>query len=406
MTRFVHVDKINVSIWGRRVGSLVAAPQRGVYAFRFERGFLSSGIEISPIMMPLRREPYVFPELPRSAYSGLPPVFADSLPDAFGRGLVDRWLVEHGIARNEITPLDELAYIGHRGMGALAYEPDRGPSGRPTAIDLRTLAESARRAVNGELDDMDEDEALRTIIRLGSSAGGAQAKAVVGWNRKDGRFQIGDRDLPPGFEHWIVKFTPPEYPWRGEREFAHYEKAVAAGIRMSESRLCEVDGVKHFMTRRFDREDGCRHHILSLSAMVHLPAETPMEYRRYEQLFIAADSLNLPYEDREELFRRMAFNVLCGEFDDHPKNFSFMLKEGDAWRLAPAYDLTGSDFPSADPWHAHVGTHNMSVNGRFAGITERDLLTVADRFGIGTAKGILENDMWRSITYPGARNEV
>lgn len=387
--RFVHVGKINVSLWGRRVGSIVTAPQRDVYAFRFEREFLSSGIEISPLMMPLRREPYVFPDLPHSAYSGLPPVFADSLPDAFGRGLVDRWLVEHGIARNEITPLDELAYIGSRGMGALTYEPDRGPSGRPTAIDMRTLAESARRAVNGELDGMEEDDALRMIIRLGSSAGGAQAKAVIGWNRTEGRFLIGDRDLPPGYEHWIVKFTPREYPWRGEREFAYYEKALTAGIRMSESCLYEVDGIKHFMTRRFDREDGRRHHILSLSGMVHLPAETPSEYRRYEQLFIAADSLGLPYEDREEIFRRMAFNVLFGESDDHPKNFSFMFKEGGSWRLAPAYDLTGSDFPSADPWSAHAGMHNMSVNGRFSGITEDDLLTVADRFGIGTAKGLL-----------------
>ena len=160
---------------------------------------------------------------------------------------------------------------------------------------------------------------------------------------------------------------------------------------MSESCLYEVDGVKHFMTKRFDREGGRRHHILSLSGMVHLPAETPSEYRRYEQLFIAADLLGLPYEDREEIFRRMAFNVLSGECDDHPKNFSFMFKEGGGWRLAPAYDLTGSDFPSADPWSAHAGTHNMSVNGRFSGITGNDLLMVADRFGIGTAKGVLSS---------------
>ena len=146
MTRFMHVGKINVSLWGRRVGSLVPAVQRGVYAFRFEREFLSSGVEISPLMMPLRREPYVFPDLPRSAYSGLPPVFADSLPDAFGRGLVDHWLVEHGMERGEITPLDELAYIGSRGMGALTYEPDRGPGGQPTAIDMRTLVESVERS--------------------------------------------------------------------------------------------------------------------------------------------------------------------------------------------------------------------------------------------------------------------
>ena len=389
MTQFTHVGKIYVSLWGRRVGSLVPAVQRGVYAFRFERAFLSSGIEIAPLMMPLRREPYMFLDLPRSAYSGLPPVFADSLPDAFGRGLVDRWLIEHGMARGEITPLDELAYIGSRGMGALTYEPDRGPGGQPTAIDMRTLVESARRAVNGELGTLGEEDALRMIIRLGSSAGGAQAKAVVGWNRTTGRFMLGDRDLPADYEHWIVKFTPPEYPWRGEREFAHYEKAIAAGIRMSESRLCEVDGLKHFMTKRFDREGRQRHHLLSLSAMIHLPAETPPEHRRYEQLFIAADSLGLPYEDREEIFRRMAFNVIGGEFDDHPKNFSFVLKEGDRWRLAPAYDLTGADYPSSDPWSAHVGTHNLSVNGRFSGITTEDLLTVADRFGIGTAKRVL-----------------
>lgn len=389
MKSFVHVGKINVSLWGRRVGSLVAAPQRGVYAFRFERGFLSSGIEISPLMMPLRRDPYVFPDLPRLAYSGLPPVFADSLPDAFGRGLVDRWLEEHGLARGDITPLDELAYIGSRGMGALTYEPDRGPGGRPSAIDMRTLTESARKAVNGELQGMEEDDALRAIIRLGSSAGGAQAKAVVGWNRAEGRFVFGDGDLPPGYEHWIVKFTPAEYPWRGEREFAHYKRALAAGVRMSESRLCEVDGISHFMTKRFDREDGRRHHVLSLSAMAHLPAETQPEHRRYEQLLVAADSLGLTYEDREEIFRRMAFNVICGEFDDHPKNFSFMLREGEGWRLAPAYDLTGADFPPEDPWSAHVGTHNLSVNGRFSGITEDDLLTVADRFGIGTAKSVL-----------------
>ena len=389
MIGFAHVNRINVSLWGRRVGTLVPAPQRGVYAFRFDRAFLTLGIEISPLMMPARREPYLFPDLPFPAFSGLPPVFADSLPDAFGRGLIDHWLVEHGIERGSITPLDELAYVGRRGMGALTYEPDLGQGGRPTAIDMRMLVESARRAVNGQLSGMEGDEALRVIIRLGSSAGGANAKAVVGWNRTENRFLIGDRDLPTGYEHWIVKFTPKECPWRGEREFAHYRKALAAGIRMSESRLCEVDGLNHFMTRRFDRENGRRHHLLSLSAMLHLPFSAPSEHRRYEQLFMAADQLGLPYEDREELFRRMAFNVLGGEFDDHPKNFSFLLKEGGEWRLAPAYDLTGSDFPSADPWSAHTGTHNLSVNGHFTAISDDDLLTVADRFGIGTAKGIL-----------------
>ena len=389
MTVFRHVSRINVSLWGRRVGTLVEAPQRGVYAFRYEKGFLSSGIEISPLMMPLRAEPYVFPDLPRSAYEGLPPVFADSLPDTFGAGLIDHWLGEHGLAREEVTPLDRLAYLGRRAMGALSYEPDRGPGGRPTALDMRGLVESARRVLNGELVSSHGEDALREIIRLGSSAGGAQAKAVVGWNRAKNAFLIGDRDLPEGYEHWLVKFTPTDYPWRGEAEYAQYERARAAGIDMSESCLYELDGIGHFMTRRFDREGSRRHHLATLSALAHLPAETPVEHRRYEQLFVTADELGLGYEAMEQLFRRMAFNVLMGEFDDHSKNFSFILKEGEGWALAPAYDLTGSRFPSEDPWSAQTGVHQLSVNGKRRDISEADLLTVADRFGIGTARRVL-----------------
>jgi len=389
MMVFKHVSRINVSLWGRRVGVLVAAPQRGVCAFRYEKGFLSSGLEISPLMMPLRAEPYAFPDLPRSAYGGLPPIFADSLPDTFGTGLIDRWLRTHGLSRDEITPLDRLAYLGRRTMGALVYEPDRGPGGRPTAIDMRHLVESARKVLNGELAASNGEDALREIIRLGSSAGGAQAKAVIGWNRATNAFLLGDRDLPEGYEHWMIKFTPADHPWRGEIEFAHYRKARAAGLEMSESCLYELDGLKHFMTKRFDREGTTRHHLATLSALVHLPAETPREYRRYEQLFVTADELGLGYEAREQLFRRMAFNVLAGEFDDHTKNFSFLMREDGHWELAPAYDLTGSDFPREDPWNAQVGVHQLSVNGKFVDIADADLLSVADRFGIGTAKRVL-----------------
>lgn len=389
MTAFRHVTRINVSLWGERVGTIVAAPQRGVYAFRFEKKFLKSGVEISPLMMPLRAEPYAFGDLPRAAYEGLPPIFADSLPDTFGTELIDHWLKEHGLSRDEISPLDRLAYLGRRTMGALTYEPDRGPGGRPTAVDMRNLVDSARRVLNGELAAAHGEDALREIIRLGSSAGGAQAKAVIGWNRTENAFLLGDRELPEGYEHWIVKFTPADYPWRGEAEYAHYRQALAAGIEMSESCLYELDGLKHFMTRRFDREGSLRHHLATLSAMAHLPAETPQEHRRYEQLFVTADELGLGYDAQEQLFRRMVFNVLTGEFDDHTKNFSFRLKQGGAWELAPAYDLTGSDFPSEDPWSAQAGVHQLSVNGKRREITDEDLLAVADRFGIGTAKRVL-----------------
>ena len=389
MTGFRHVTRINVSLWGERVGTIVESPQRGVYAFRFEKKFLKSGVEISPLMMPLRAEPYAFGDLPRAAYEGLPPIFADSLPDTFGTGLIDHWLKEHGLSRDEISPLDRLAYLGRRTMGALTYEPDRGPGGRPTAVDMRNLVDSARRVLNGELAAAHGEDALREIIRLGSSAGGAQAKAVIGWNRTENAFLLGDRELPEGYEHWIVKFTPADYPWRGEAEYAHYRRALAAGIEMSESCLYELDGLKHFMTRRFDREGSLRHHLATLSAMAHLPAETPQEHRRYEQLFVTADELGLGYDAQEQLFRRMVFNVLTGEFDDHTKNFSFRLKQGGAWELAPAYDLTGSDFPSEDPWSAQAGVHQLSVNGKRREITDEDLLAVADRFGIGTAKRVL-----------------
>ena len=390
MPSFAHASRIFVSLWGRRVGIIVPAPRAGVFAFRYDPTFLASGIEIAPLAMPLRREPYAFPDLPKDDFGGLPPVFADSLPDAFGAGLVDFWLAERGLERRDITSLDRLAYIGRRGMGALCYEPERGPRALPAALELRALVESARRAANGELASLAGDEALRVIVRLGSSAGGAQAKAVVGWNRADGRFVFGDGDLPEGFGHWIVKFTPKEYPWRGEREFAVHEAAVAAGIRMAEACLVEADGIRHFATRRFDRDGSRRHHMLSFAALAHVPPGAPPEHRAYERIFVAADELGLPWEDREEFFKRMAFNVLAGEFDDHPKNFSFLLREGGVWRLAPAYDLTGSDFPPEGPWSAHGGVHQMSVCGKFSGIGEDDLLRVADRFGIGTAAAVLE----------------
>ena len=389
MPGFKHVARINVSLWGRRVGAIIPAPQRGVYAFKYEKAFLQAGLEIAPIMMPLRAEPYAFADLPQSAYGGLPPIFADSLPDTFGTGLIDAYLREHGLPRDEITPLDRLGYLGRRTMGALTYEPDRGPGGRPTALELRNLAEAARRVLNGEPYGKDGLESLRDIIRLGSSAGGAQAKAVIGWNRADDTFLLGDRDLPEGFEHWIVKFTPPDYPWRGTKEYALYRKALDAGVEMAESRLVEVDGLRHFMTKRFDREGGRRLHLATLSALAHLPAETPAEHRRYEQLFIVSEELGLPYGAKEELFRRMAFNVYSGEFDDHSKNFSFLMAEDGEWRLAPAYDLTGSDFPRVDPWSAQAACHNLSVNGKRTEIKDEDLLAVADRFAIGTARKIL-----------------
>lgn len=391
MAEFRHVKRVMVSLWGQRVGTIVSSGLREeTYAFQYERKFLKSGIEISPLMMPLRREPYAFGDLPRGDYAGLPPAFADSLPDAFGRGLIDCWLESRGYVRSEITALDRLSYIGRRAIGALTYEPDHGPGGRPAAFEMRKLVDAARQAANGELADLDGAEALRAIIRIGSSVGGAQAKALVGWNRSTDQFLFGDRDLPEGFEHWIIKFTPKEYPWRGKTEFETYRKAREAGINISECALYELDGLGHFMTKRFDRDGLRHHHVLTLSAMAHFPMAVPVEFRTYEQYLATVDALHLGYEAMEEAFRRIVFNVGIDECDDHTKNFAFMLKEGGEWELAPAYDLTGSKFPSDDPWSAHGGRHQLSVNGKQSNITDDDLLEVADRFAIGTGARVLK----------------
>ena len=198
------------------------------------------------------------------------------------------------------------------------------------------------------------------------------------------------------YEYDEVKFTPEEYPWRGEREYECYLKAKAAGLQVSESVLYELDGRRHFMTKRFDRDGVTRHHVQTLSAMAHFPMSVPLENRTYEQLMVTIDELGLGYDAREEAFRRMAFNVYADECDDHTRNFSFLLRESGAWELAPAYDLTGSDFPSDDPWSAHGGHHQLSVNGKFSKITDDDLLTVADRFAIGTAPKVLKRvkEVW------------
>lgn len=393
--RYSPVTVLGVYLWGHRVGA-IAPGNGGYYAFEYDPEFFSTGIEISPLLMPTSKGvgPHVFPHVNRVDFSGLPPVFSDSLPDAFGNGLINEWMRANGIAWERITPLDRLAYIGSRGMGALTYEPERGPrASKPVAMDMRKLVEDARKAMNGQLSKLGEPDALRLIIRVGTSAGGGKSKAVVGWNRETGQFVAGDRDLPEGFEHWIIKFTPPDMPYRGPCEYAVYEKARAAGVQMADSCLYELDGLKHFMTRRFDREGATRHHVQTLCAMRGLPLDASGSRYSYDQLFMTAEELGMSYEEKEELFRRMAFAVYADESDDHSKNASFLLKEGGRWGLSPAYDLTGGAPPEAeevgDSWCGWHNFHAMLINGKQSNITDADLLTVADRFAIGTAKKVL-----------------
>jgi serine/threonine-protein kinase HipA len=390
------VKAIEVRAWGRRVGAVALDTRLGYYAFEYTPSFIKTRIELAPLTMPLAQatEPFVFTDLPELTYRRLPSLLADALPDEFGNALIDGWMAAKGVERSNITPLDRLAYMGKRGMGALEFHPIRSPaSAGTTAVSLAGLVESARRAVRGEIgSDHLAGAALAQIIKVGTSAGGARAKAVVAWNPTTQEIRAGQFDVEPGFEHWLLKFDGlgPDRELGGTQdygriEYAYHRMAGAAGIAMSPCRLLEENGRAHFMTKRFDRDDNRKHHSQTLCAMVHLAYRQKASHD-YNQLFQAIVRLQLGYEALEEAFRRMAFNVMAANCDDHTKNVSFLLPEGADWTLAPAYDVTHAHNPQGE-W---TNQHLMSVNGKFTGIERADLLAVADRFGIGTAAKALK----------------
>jgi len=387
---FKHASIINVHMWGHLVGRMARDPNSGFYAFRYDEAFRRLGIEPSPLHMPTGVErSFIFPNLSESTFRRLPALISDSLPDRFGNALIERSLADYGILKSEITPLDRLAYIGSRAMGALTFQPALRERKSATAIELKELVEEARRAVGGELDD---SNGLQHIIAVGISAGGARPKAVVCWNPTTEKFIPGQFDAPKGYEHWLLKFdgieNGPMEEARNEGciEYAYYLMAQSAGIRMSECRLHREGGRAHFMTKRFDRgPQGIRHHVQTLCAMDHMDLAQMGAYS-YTQLFDVIQKLGLPEESLQEAFRRMVFNVAACNMDDHTKNTSFLLKEEGNWELAPAYDLTFAYSPNGK-WNYQ---HFLSVNGKSGEITRKDLLADAERYSIQGAKGILD----------------
>ena len=395
LAAYRHVDRVEVFLWGQLMGAVALDPAYGYYAFAYAPEFISSGVQPSPLQMPLNNgDALLFLELPPETYRRLPALLSDALPDDFGNALINRYMAERGIEAAQVTSLDRLAYMSNRAMGAMTFKPARGPANtKPTAIELNRLVSAARGAVSGTIDDDDHTSAaLRSIIEVGTSAGGARAKAVIAWHPQTQEIRSGQLDAPAGFEHWLLKFdgmgrdselgAPGGY---GRIEFAYYLMARAAGMAMTDCRLLEENGRAHFMTRRFDREGAVtRHHMQTLCALNHL------DYRKkgtnsYAQLFTTMSALKLPYEQVEEAFRRMVFNVMGRNCDDHTKNFSFRLRQGAAWELAPAYDVTFAHNPAGE-W---TNQHLMSVNGKFKDFMQQDLLTVADRFGIGSAPRVI-----------------
>jgi serine/threonine-protein kinase HipA len=403
------VDVIEVRCWGSRVGALALDTASGFYAFEYDSGWVRSGIELAPIALPMAggAGPYVFPTLPVDTFRKLPALIADSLPDDFGNALTTAYLANEGIRAEEITPLDRLAYLGTRGIGALEFHPIRGPrTRRATAIELSELVIAARSALAGEIGTAAGiTDALKHLIAVGTSAGGARAKVVVALNSATGELRSGQVPADPGFEQWLLKFdgvgSDPDLGSTGDFgriEYAYHRMAVAGGIEMTDCRLLEEGGRAHFMTRRFDRRaDGRKVHSQTLCAMSHLDFRQ-IGVHDYSQLFLLLDQLELGPETRADVFRRMTFNVAAAICDDHTKNFTFLLPEGEAWRLSPAYDVTHAYAPDSKWTRQHL----MAVNGRSVGIDRIDVMEVGDRFAVPAASDIVEQVLetvaeWRAF---------
>lgn len=394
--RYRPVQRVEVYAWDHFVGAVALDPKLGYYVFAYDKDFGRTGIQLAPIHMPAdgSEHLFVFTDLPEATYRRLPSALADALPDGFGNALIDKYMAERGLAKSSITALDRLAYMGERAMGALEFKPARGPRTKnPTALEMGELVSMARKVVAGNLEDeSDAQAALRSIIEVGTSANGARAKAVIGWNRRTSEVRSGQFALLPGFEHWLLKFDGIGEDRElghsqdfGRIEYAYHLMAKQAGIDVPEARLLEENGRAHFMARRFDREDdGTKHHLQSLCAMDHLDFKKKSA-NSYEQLFMTMRRLKLGHSADVEAFRRMALNVMGRNCDDHTKNFSFLLRKGGAWELSPAYDVTFAHNPKG----AWTNQHLMSVSGKFSEITRADCLDLANRFGIGEANSIL-----------------
>lgn len=384
MTTFAEVR-----LWGTMIGAVSLEEGDHVASFEYTPQFTRSGIELSPLQMPLSRRLYRFPALPREAFHGLPGLLADSLPDRFGNALIDAWLARQGRSPESFNAVERLCYTGARGMGALEFVPALGPRAhRSEAVDVQKLVELAseilthRDTLSVSFAGDEAQEGLRRILQVGTSAGGARAKAVIAWNPRTNEVRSGQLDAPEGFEHWLLKFDgvrtnrdkeledPRGY---GAVEYAYALMAKAAGITMSPCRLLEENGRRHFMTRRFDRTPGGdKLHMQSLGALAHFDYNVPGAHS-YEESFMVARRLGLSIDTVQELFRRMVFNVVARNQDDHVKNIAFLMDRRGRWTLAPAFDITYSYQP-AGRW---TGRHQMSLNGRREDFAWHDIKAAA-----------------------------
>src|SRR5277367_794784 len=383
-----------VRLWGRMIGAVSMEEGARIAAFQYDPAFLDSGIQLAPISMPLARRVYQFLSLAEVSFHGLPGLLADSLPDKFGNALIDAWLATQGRRSENFNAVERLCYIGVRGMGALEFAPARGPPLRRSAkvqvdelVKLASEVLTHRTSLQVSFAPGRRHEGLQEMLRVGTSAGGARAKAIVAWNRNTNEVRSGQVKAPAGFDYWLLKFDGVSANKDKELddpkgytviEYAYALMAADAGIEMSECRLMEEGGRRHFMTRRFDRlSDGGKLHMQSLAALAHFDFNAAGAYS-YEQAFDVIKRLGLSMRAREQQFRRMIFNVVARNQDDHVKNIAFLMDKAGIWSLSPAFDVAYAYNPTG-LW---TSRHQMSINGKSDEFTQEDFEAVAQVAGL------------------------
>jgi len=391
-----------INIWNQRVGAVAWNHESRLGSFEYDPAFVDHSWDIAPLMMPLkdaRGKVFSFQDLRDSnTFKGLPGLLADAIPDKFGNALINAWLTRNGRPSNSMNPIEILCFIGKRGMGALEFEPVNPMSdGGATKIELEDLISVAQEILSGRAAlktslAEGKEKALHDILKIGSSAGGARAKAMIAYNPISKEVRSGQSTAPDGFSHWLIKFDGVSDAQSGINvgygsvEMAYYLMAKEAGIDMMESQLLEENGRSHFMTRRFDREgkDG-KLHVQSLCAMAHFDFNDILSYS-YEQLFEVMRKLMLPYAQAEQMFRRMVFNVMSRNCDDHTKNFAFVMDKAGTWKLAPAFDVCHSYRPDST-W---VSQHSLSLNGKRKDIDRQDFMEISKRMNIKKAANLID----------------
>lgn len=404
-----------VKLWGETVGAVAWDENQQMAFFEYDKKFLNKNLNISPIKMPLGKQIYAFPELKNTpTFKGLSGLLADSLPDRYGNELINIWLARNGRPENSLNPVELLCFIGNRGMGALEFEPSLSNSRESRQdLELSSLIETTKQLLANKSDfethtEHEMQDVLLDILKMGTSAGGARPKAIIAYNKKTGTIRSGQLLQNTDYEHWLLKFDGVDdvqfgtsYGY-GRVEMAYYKMATDTGIHMMESRLIEEEGRAHFMTKRFDRKNGNEKlHIQTFCAIQHYDFNRITSYS-YEQLFQTMRLLKLSYAEAEQMYRRMVFNVLSRNCDDHTKNFAFLMDKQGKWHLAPAYDICHAYRPNSK-W---VSQHNLSINGKRKNFTKEDLTTIATQNSIRNPQGIIDEileiiNQWKNyaVTY-------